>query len=260
MQEFLMMFLICLVSFSASILTFFSGFGLGTMLLPVFSLFMPIELAVLATAIVHILNNALKFVLIRKFIDKGVLISFGITAIIGAFIGAMIQKYLGSGGVAYKVEILNGYYSVELLSVVVGVLMILFAILDLIPLLKRISFGKGHFFAGGLLSGFFGGLSGHQGALRAAFLAKSNLTAEVFIATSVCLSLLIDAVRIPVYFTSDNGGIENNWLIISLACLFAFTGSIIGKLIFTKKKVKNIRILVAVFLFIMGTGMVLGVV
>ena len=68
--------LICVVSFSASILTFFSGFGLGTLLLPVFSLFMPIELAVLATAIVHILNNALKFILIRNFIDKAVLISF----------------------------------------------------------------------------------------------------------------------------------------------------------------------------------------
>ena len=260
MQEFLMLFLICLVSFSASILTFFSGFGLGTMLLPVFSLFMPIELAVLATAIVHILNNALKFVLIKQFIDKAVLISFGITAIIGAFIGAMIQKYLGSGGVAYRVELFDTPYSVELLSSVVGVLMIVFAILDLIPLLKRISFGRGQFFAGGLLSGFFGGLSGHQGALRAAFLAKSNLTAEVFIATSVCLSLLIDAVRIPVYLSSDSGGIENNWLVISLACVFAFTGSILGKRIFTKRKVKNIRILVAVFLFIMGTGMVLGVV
>ena len=41
-----------------------------------FSLFMPIELAVLATAIVHILNNALKFILIRNFIDRAVLISF----------------------------------------------------------------------------------------------------------------------------------------------------------------------------------------
>jgi uncharacterized protein len=260
MQEFLMLFLICLVSFSASILTFFSGFGLGTMLLPVFCLFMPIELAVLSTAIVHILNNALKFVLIRQFIDKSVLISFGITAIIGAFIGSMIQKYLGSGIVAYRIDLFDDYYSVELLSSVVGVLMIVFAILDLIPLLKKISFGKGHFFAGGLLSGFFGGLSGHQGALRAAFLAKSTLSAEAFIATSVCLSLLIDAVRIPVYLSSDSGGVGSDWLVISLACIFAFTGSFLGKRIFTKKKVKNIRILVAVFLFIMGTGMVLGIV
>ncbi len=260
MEEFLVFFLICAVSFTASILTFFSGFGLGTMLLPVFCLFMPIELAVLATAIVHLLNNALKFVLIRRFIDKSVLIAFGITAVIGAFVGAMIQKYLGSGGILYEVDLFNGINKVGLLSAVVGLAMIVFAILDLVPLLKKISFGKGQFAVGGLLSGFFGGLSGHQGALRAAFLAKSNLTAEVFIATSVCMSLLIDITRIPVYLSMDNGGVGKNASIITLACLFAFIGSYLGKRIFTKKKVKNVRILVAVFLFIMGTGMLVGIV
>lgn len=260
MEELLMWILICVVSFSASILTFFSGFGLGTMLLPVFSLFMPIELAVLATAIVHISNNALKFILIRKFIDKGVLLAFGVTAVIGAFIGAVTQKYIGGGGSFYELQFLDATYSVELLSFVVGALMIVFAILDLIPLLKKVSFGKGQFTVGGFLSGFFGGLSGHQGALRAAFLSKSNLKAEVFISTSVCLSLLIDAVRIPIYFTSDSGDLSNNWLTISLACLFAFLGSFFGKSLFTKKKIQNVRSLVAVFLFVMGAGMILGIV
>ena len=164
--------LICVVSFSASILTFFSGFGLGTLLLPVFSLFMPIELAVLATAIVHILNNALKFILIRNFIDKAVLISFGATAVLGAFIGAMIQKRIGDSLVVYELEFFGTLNRVELLSFVIGILMLVFALLDLLPILKKISFGKGQFTIGGFLSGFFGGLSGHQGALRAMFLQK----------------------------------------------------------------------------------------
>ncbi|MEJ6589727.1 MAG: TSUP family transporter [Crocinitomicaceae bacterium] len=260
MEELFIWILICVVSFSASILTFFSGFGLGTMLLPAFSLFMPIEMAVLATAIVHILNNALKFILIRKFIDKAVLIAFGVTAVVGAFIGAITQKNIGGDGSFYEIQVFDSIYTVELLSFVVGLLMIVFAVLDLIPLLKKISFGKGQFAIGGFLSGFFGGLSGHQGALRAAFLAKSNLKAEVFISTSVCLSLLIDAVRIPIYFTSENGDLSSNWLTISLACLFAFLGSYFGKKIFTKRKIQNVRVLVAVFLFVMGTGMLLGIV
>ena len=260
MEEIVIYILICIVPFVASMLTFFSGFGLGTMLLPAFSLFMPIELAVLATAIVHILNNALKFVLIKKYIDRSVLVSFGITAVIGAFFGAVIQQVIEGNGVVYKISILNTTRPVELLSLIIGLLMVLFAILDLIPLLKKLSFGKGQFVVGGFLSGFFGGLSGHQGALRAAFLSKSNLKAEVFIATSVCMSLLIDAVRIPIYFSSNNESLSGNWSTITLACVFAFLGSFIGKRLFTKKKIKNVRVLVAVFLFVIGSAMVLGIV
>ncbi len=251
--------LICVVSFAASVLTFFSGFGLGTLLLPVFSLFMPIELAVLATAIVHILNNALKFILIRRFIDKGVLFSFGITAVLGAFIGAMIQKYIGGSLLLYELDFFGSLKRVDLLSFIIGLLMLIFALLDLLPILKKISFGRGQFTIGGFLSGFFGGLSGHQGALRAAFLAKSNLKAEVFISTSVCMSLLIDATRIPVYLSSSVR-FDDHWLLILPACCFAFMGSYLGKKLFTKKKVQNVRIFVAVFLFLMGTAMMTGMV
>jgi len=48
-------FVIALVAFTASLLTFFSGFGLGTLLTPAFALFFPINLAVALTAIVHFL-------------------------------------------------------------------------------------------------------------------------------------------------------------------------------------------------------------
>ena len=221
---------------------------------------MPIHLAVLATAIVHVSNNSLKFILIRNFIDKQVLISFGITAVIGAFLGAMIQKYIGADILIYEIHVLGRQNAVDLLAFIIGLLMIVFAVLDFIPLLSKLSFGKVHFPIGGLLSGFFGGLSGHQGALRAAFLSKSGLKAEVFIATSVCMSLLIDAVRIPIYLSSESSSLNANSLNIILACLFAFTGSYFGKRLFVKRKIKNIRLLVAVFLLLMGIGMLLGLV
>ena len=41
-----------LVAMGASLLTFISGFGLGTLLLPVFAVFFPLEVAILLTAIV----------------------------------------------------------------------------------------------------------------------------------------------------------------------------------------------------------------
>jgi uncharacterized membrane protein YfcA len=260
MEEILIWIMVCTVSFSAALLTFFSGFGLGTLLLPVFSLIMPIQLAVLSTALVHISNNAIKFVLIRHFIDKRVLLSFGITAVFGALIGASFQKLMGEEMVIYNTCIFLGAKPVTLLAFIVGLLMILFAILDFLPLLKKISFGKVHFPVGGFLSGFFGGLSGHQGALRAAFLSKSGLKAEVFIATSVCMSLLIDVVRIPIYLSAETNSIIDNKLNIILACFFAFIGSYLGKRIFVKRKVKNIRWVVAFFLFTIGIGMLTGLV
>lgn len=37
---------ISLVAFLTAILTFFSGFGLGTILMPVFAIFFPVEMAI----------------------------------------------------------------------------------------------------------------------------------------------------------------------------------------------------------------------
>ena len=52
--------LIILAALLASVLTLISGFGLGTLLLPVFALFFPLEIAVALTAVVHLLNNLFK--------------------------------------------------------------------------------------------------------------------------------------------------------------------------------------------------------
>ena len=55
--------IISILAFFISILTFFSGFGLGTLLTPVFLIFFPPEFAITATGIVHLLNNIFKWVL-----------------------------------------------------------------------------------------------------------------------------------------------------------------------------------------------------
>ncbi|MEK9138207.1 MAG: sulfite exporter TauE/SafE family protein, partial [Bacteroidota bacterium] len=55
--------IVCTIALLASGLTLFSGFGLGTLLLPAFILFFPPDVAVGMTAIVHFLNNIFKLVL-----------------------------------------------------------------------------------------------------------------------------------------------------------------------------------------------------
>ena len=63
MSEYL---LICIVALLASGLTLFSGFGLGTLLLPAFALFFPVPAAIAMTALVHFANNLFKLALLGR--------------------------------------------------------------------------------------------------------------------------------------------------------------------------------------------------
>ena len=87
-------FVICLIALLGSGLTLFSGFGLGTILLPVFGLFFPIEIAVVLTALVHFMNNIFKLLLFGKKAHKEVVFKFGIPALVFAFLGAYLLKLL----------------------------------------------------------------------------------------------------------------------------------------------------------------------
>jgi uncharacterized membrane protein YfcA len=66
--------IICVAAFGASILTFFSGFGLGTILTPIFMIFFPVEVAIALTGVVHFFNNIFKLLLVGRNADKFVLI------------------------------------------------------------------------------------------------------------------------------------------------------------------------------------------
>ena len=70
-----------LAAFFAAGLTLYSGFGLGTLMLPVFSLFFPVEMAVVATALVHGANNLFKVSLLGRRADREVVLKFGLTAV-----------------------------------------------------------------------------------------------------------------------------------------------------------------------------------
>jgi len=71
-------------------LTLFSGFGLETVLVPVFALFFPVPLAIAATAAVHFANNIFKFGLMAKQVDWRVVARFSVTAAIAATVGASL--------------------------------------------------------------------------------------------------------------------------------------------------------------------------
>ncbi|MFQ5627542.1 MAG: TSUP family transporter [bacterium] len=253
--------IICLVAAFASGLTFFSGFGLGTLLLPAFALFFPIEVAIALTAIVHFLNNLFKLYLVGKHANRVIVLRFGLPAILAAFLGAWLLLALSGMQDLLSYAIANQVYQVSLVNLVIAVLMIGFAVVEVMPFFDKLAFGQKSLPIGGMLSGFFGGLSGHQGALRSAFLVKCGLTKESFIGTGVMIACLIDFTRLIVYssrysFTATS---ESTGLLVAVT-LSAFLGAFIGKRLLKKITLHAVRAIVAVMLFGVAIGLGLGLI
>ncbi|MEK6692751.1 MAG: sulfite exporter TauE/SafE family protein [Nitrospirota bacterium] len=253
--------IICVSAVIASGLTLFSGFGLGTLLMPVFAIFFPVDTAVAMTAVVHLFNNLFKLALLGRYTDRTVVFRFGLPAIVTAFLGAWTLLYLSELAPLVNYQIAGRDFQITPVKIIISILMVLFALFELIPRFEKISFEKRFLPVGGILSGFFGGLSGHQGALRSAFLVRSGLSKEGFIGTGVAIACLVDVSRISIYSTHlPTAGINDNGLLLSAAIASAFLGAFIGNRLMKKVTMRVIQIIVSIMLFGIALGLGAGLI
>jgi uncharacterized protein len=246
-------------------LTFFCGFGLGTIMLPVMALFFPLHLAIIATAFVHFGNNLFKVGLLFKGINVKIVTQFGIPAIVFAAIGAfLMEKTKGFDRVLHSYHIASTTFEISTFSVLIGLIIILFAVLELYDFLKFS--GKNNkiqHYIGGALSGFFGGFSGHQGALRSAFLIKANVDKTIFLATSACIGMCIDFTRIVTYMMYESKSImllnDKVYLLIT-AVFFALLGSFFGNKLLKKQTITSLKNAVGIGLFVLGSLILFGII
>jgi uncharacterized protein len=250
---------ICAVAFLASALTFFSGFGLGTLLLPAFTLFFAVEKAVALTAVVHFLNGAFKLFLVWRHIDWTAVRWFGIPAVIGSLAGAWTLMSLTDAEPLLGYSLLGRIVEITPAKVIVGLLLFLFSIAELLPSIRRISFPARYLPLGGLLSGFSGGLAGMQGALRSAFLVRAGLVKEAYIGTSTAIGFVIDVSRLTVYsgFLLQHRD-DLDYRLLTAAALSAFLGATLGSRLLPKVTMAGIRRLVAGMLFVVALGLISG--
>lgn len=250
---------ICAVALAASALTFFSGFGLGTLLLPAFALFFPVEVAVAMTAVVHFLNGLFKLALVGGKADVSTAVRFGVPAVLSAFAGASLLAWLTDLSPLYAYQLASRRVSVTPINLVVAALMVLFAALELWPRFKGFTVPAKYLPLGGVLTGFFGGLSGHQGAFRSVFLLRAGLTKEAFIATGVVIATAVDVSRLSVYWTRILSlRLDANAQVILAATLSAFVGALLGNRLLKKVTMRTIEVTVAVILFAVAAGLASG--
>jgi uncharacterized protein len=258
--------IICTVALLVSGLTLFSGFGLGTLLMPAFALFFPVEVAIAATAIVHLANNLFKVGLVGRKADAGIVLRFALPAAVTAMVGALLLNYFTTVEPIAQYTLLGRVCTISVVKLVIAVMIMGFAVIELHPVFERLAFNTRFIPLGGALSGFFGGLSGHQGALRTAFLIRAGLNKEVFVGTMVVSAVVVDLSRLMIYgatffsrdfaILKDQGGIG----LVIAGSLAAFSGAFIASRFLKKITMRTIQIVVGIMLFFLaiaiGTGII----
>ena len=128
------------VALGVSALTLFSGFGLGTLLMPAFALFFPLPVAVAATAVVHLANNLFKVALVGRAADRRVVLMFAVPAALAAFGGALLLETMSHAPPIAAYALGGRMCEITPVKLVIAGLIIGFALLDLAPRFERLSF------------------------------------------------------------------------------------------------------------------------
>jgi uncharacterized membrane protein YfcA len=234
-------FALAIVSLIAGGVASIAGFGIGSMLTPLLALKTGIGIAVAGVSIAHFCGTAIRFISLRKFINKNVLLRFGLASAAGGLIGALLHNVL---------------YNI-VLTIIFGCLLILAGIMGLTGLSEKIHFSLTASLFAGILSGFFGGLVGNQGGIRSSFLLGFKLKEKEFVATATGIALMVDIVRIPVYLTMQAGQILSIWKLILIILIGVLIGTVAGTWLLRKipekifiKVVSAIIVLIGIFILI----------
>jgi len=213
------------LSFAAAALTVPAGFGLSTMLTPVVLMLMAPHEAIAVVAVVHGAHNAGKSWALWGHINFRAFRRYGIWLVLGAVIGAILQNQVPQ----------------KPLLGIMGIILIILPLLTLSESWKDYRLTETNDRIGGFGSGFMGGLSGHQGALRAMFLTSKLPDKMAYAATASIFALCVDLSRIPVYLFFRSDGITENLELTIALVASALIGVKAGKQWLESMKSESIR-------------------
>ena len=131
--------------------------------------------------------------------------------------------------------------------------MILFASLELQKWFHAVQAPPRLMPAGGVLTGFFGGLTGQQGAFRSMFLLRSGLPVERFIATGVMIAIVVDLSRLTTYAASFTAGLDPSGReghLVAVGTLSAFVGAYVATRRLEKITIGTVRYSVEALMFV----------
>ena len=217
-----------------------AGFGIGSVLTPLVALRVATPVAVAAVAIPHALATALRCWRLRRAIAWRVVRDFGLLSAGGGLAGAL----------------LNASISNRALTLVLGALLIATAVAAFTEWTARWKPRGPLVWVFGLASGFFGGIAGNQGGLRAAALLSWSLPPAAFVATATATGLLVDVARTPIYAWRFGAEIGQLLVPIGVASAGVLIGTILGERVMLGLSRDQFRKLVAALIGALGVWLV----
>ena len=213
-----------------------AGFGIGSLLTPLLAVKTGIGIAVAGVAIAHFIGTALRFLLLKKSLNRRIFLSFGLTSAAGGLVGALLH---------------NTFQNI-VLTIIFGCLLVFAGMLGLTGLSDKLSFKGIIVWLAGGISGLFGGLVGNQGGIRSAALLGFKLDKDQFVATATGIALMVDVARVPVYIAFQGAQIASIWQFILIATIGVVVGTIGGKKILEKLPEYIFKKIVASIILLVG--------
>ena len=81
----------------------------------------------------------------------------------------------------------------------------------------------------GAFSGLLGGLVGNQGGIRSAALLGFGLDKRSFVATATSIGLVVDAVRMPIYFWLNPRVVPDHLALTVAVSVAVLVGTVLGR-------------------------------
>jgi uncharacterized membrane protein YfcA len=228
--------LVFVVATAAGALASVTGFGIGSLLTPMFSVQVPIKVAVAAVSVPHVIGTGFRFWMLRGHVDRRVLLSFGLASAGGGLAGALLHARLGSPA-------LSGLF---------GALLVFVGATQLAGAAGRMRFGGWGAMLAGVLSGLLGGLVGNQGGIRSAGLLGFDMPKEDFVATAAAIGLMVDAARMPVYLATEGREISQLGAPIVITIAGVVLGTIAGARLLRRVPDRWFRSIVGLILIVLG--------
>jgi len=234
-----MIFLVAIAGFVAAVIASVAGFGIGSLLTPVLALSLGTKLAVAVVSLPHFVGTAQRFFLLRRHVDRRVVVRFGIASAAGGLAGALLHARATS----------------HALAIVFGCLLLLAGLSELTGWMTRVRWTRSAAWVAGALSGALGGLVGNQGGIRSAAMLGFEVPKESFVATATAIGLCVDVARVPVYLATQGAQIANAWRPLLVATVAVVIGTALGARLLARVPEKLFRRVVAVLLVGLGLYM-----
>ena len=234
--------LVAAVGIVAGAIAAVAGFGIGSLLTPTFAVETGTKLAVAAVAIPHFVGTIQRFWILRRHVDRRMLLGFGVASAAGGLAGAL----------------LHGRLSNRILAIVFGILLLLAAIAEFTGWMQKVRWGRRAAWFAGALSGAFGGLVGNQGSIRSAAMLGFDVPKEAFVATATAVALFVDGARLPVYLVTQWHDILDVWPLLLAATVGVVIGTAAGARLLQRISQRIFRRSIAVLLCALGIYMVLA--